>query len=354
MSTALDLLRPEIRALEGYRPAEYTGGLVRLNANENPWKPAWDTSEPGLNRYPEPRPDGVRRRLADYYGVGPDHVLVTRGSSEAIDVLVRAYCRAGQDDIVINPPTFGMYAVYARIQGAGVRSVPLGADFSLPVADILAGWTPSSRLAFVCSPNNPTGNRFPDADIDALCTGLAGRGVVAVDAAYVDFAGDDPTGALLAAHDNVFVLRTLSKALGLAGVRCGALLGPAEAVRALEPLVPPYALPAPSRDAVLRCLAPGEAGEFARRRDLLVAERDRLAAGLAGLPAVRKVWPSEANFLLVQAREPRAFLAAARRGGLLLRDFSHEAGLAGCIRISVGDPADNDQLLRSLAETVEA
>jgi histidinol-phosphate aminotransferase len=352
MNTMLDLLRPEVRQLRAYRSAEFAGGLVRLNANESPWRPPGDESRDGLNRYPEPRPEALTARLAEFYGVAPQELLVTRGSSEAIDLLIRAFCRAGQDSIVISPPTFGMYEVYAQVQGAAIQRVPLKpADgYALPVAAIAAAWAPGSKLAFVCSPNNPTGNRVPLATISALCAALRGRGLVVVDGAYSEFASEDPTAALLSGHDNVVVLRTLSKARGLAGVRCGVLLGPQPIVEMIGRILPPYCFPTGCRDMVLRCMSEEAGTEFARRRDLLLAERARLASELPRLTSIVRVWPSEANFLLVECRDAPALTAAARAGGVLVRDFSWDPLLPGAVRITVGTPTENDQLLKALRE----
>lgn len=346
-----ELLRPEILALKAYQPADYVGGYVRLNANESPWRPPGDDSRDGLNRYPDPRPAELTGRMAGHYGVQEPELLVTRGSSEAIDVLIRGFCQAGRDRIVICPPTFGMYEVYARIQGAGILRVPLDRDagFGVPVDRILAEWTAADRLVFVCSPNNPTGNLVPDAEVERLARGLAGRGVVVLDGAYLEFAGADPTRALLDEFENVVVLRTLSKALALAGVRCGALIARPALVELLGRLLPPYCFPTTSQEAVLRCLEPGAEEEMANRRALLIRERARLGTALAQLPLVARVWPSDANFLLVEARDASALVAAARDGGILVRDFSRDPLLPGCIRITVGSPADNDRLLAALA-----
>lgn len=349
MSAVVDLIRPEIRRLRPYRSAQFEAGMVRLNANETPWRPAGDTTADGLNRYPEPRPFTLATHLAAHYGVAPTQLLVTRGSSEAIDVLIRAFCRAGQDDIIICPPTFGMYEVYAQIQGAGIRAVPLlrnqGYALDMPALD--RALDDRARLVFICSPNNPTGNRFPDADIERLAKAARGRAVVVLDAAYAEFAEHDPTLALLKGHENVFVLRTLSKAMGLAGVRCGVLLGAAPAVELLSCVLPPYCFPMLSVDAVENCLRPGNHAVFASRIALLKAERARLASTLQGLPGIVRVWPSEANFLLVEARDAPTLVEAARQGGVLVRDFSWDDRLPGCIRITVGDAAQNDQLLRA-------
>ena len=175
------LFRPEIRDLHPYRAADYAEGLVRLNANETPWRSAGDASLAGLNQYPEVVPAALAARLAARYGVDHGRLLVTRGSTEGIEILVRALCRAGLDDVVVCPPTFGMYAHYAQLQGAGVVQVPLAtdADFSLDVDGILDAWNDRCKLLFLCSPNNPTGNQMPEAQLNELCASLSGRGLVA-------------------------------------------------------------------------------------------------------------------------------------------------------------------------------
>ena len=349
MTSIADLIRPEIRKLRPYRSAEFQAGLVRLNANETPWRPVGDTTAGGLNRYPEPRPFELTAQLAQQYGVQPGQLLVTRGSSEAIDLLIRGFCRAGQDDVLVCPPTFGMYEVYAQIQGAGVRTVPLLRDrgYALDLDGLMNAWNARTRLVFVCSPNNPTGNRFPDEDIDRLAAIARGRGVVALDAAYTEFADHDPTLGLLQRHDNLVVLRTLSKAMGLAGVRCGALIGPQRAVELLSCVLPPYCFPTLSVEAVERCLRAENRAEFAHRIATLKAERARLAAAFARIPAVTRVWPSEANFLLIETSDSHQLVESARAGGVLVRDFSWDPWLPGCVRITVGEPDQNDQLLRA-------
>jgi len=350
MSAIIDLVRPEIRNLRPYRSARFETGLVRLNANETPWRPPGDDSAGGLNHYPEPRPELLTRRLAAHYGVGPESLLVTRGSSEAIDVLIRCFCRAGRDEVVICPPTFGMYEVYAQVQGAAIRAVPLVAEhgFALDVEAIVDGWREGTRLVFVCSPNNPTGNRVPADRLSELAAGIAGRGLVVVDGAYTEFADEDPTTALLAESENIVVLRTLSKAAGLAAVRCGAALGHPVVIDHLNRILPPFSYPTPSQDAALACLDESFAAELRRRIGIVRTERERLAARLAARDDVRRVWRSETNFVLIEAADPKHFVAAAHQGGVLVRDFSWDNWLANAIRITVGTPEQNDQLLAAL------
>ncbi len=280
---------------------------MRLNANESPGARRGTAPGPASTGIPEPRPSRLTASLAAHYGVAPDQVLVTRGSSEAIDVLIRGFCRAGIDEVVICPPTFGMYEVYAQMQGAAIRRVPLLRErgYALDVAGILRDWSGHSRLVFVCSPNNPTGNSFPVAAIRELAASLRDRGAVVLDAAYAEFARSNPCGELLAEFDNVIVLRTLSKAMGLAGVRCGALHRPARGSRACWAVCcRPTRLPRSCAEAVQRCLEPAHAAEWQRRISLLKSERERLFAELARCPRIRRVWPSDANFLLVEAQRP--------------------------------------------------
>lgn len=353
MSIALELARPEIRNLRPYRAASYEDGLLRLNANEAPWRPLGDTSAGGLNHYPDVRPDALTQALARHYGLPAGQVLVTRGSSEAIDLLIRCFCRPNRDAIIICPPTFGMYAVYAQIQDADIIEVPLLADsgYALDLDGIAAVVSERTKLLFICSPNNPTGNRITTAQIEAACDALAGNGLVVVDAAYTEFADTDPTGALLEQRDDIVVLRTLSKALGLAGARCGAALAAPAIVDLLGCILPPYAYPTPCAEAALAGLA--DEAELGARIDSLRAERTRVAESLQTLPGITEVLPSEANFLLVRATDPAGCVAAAKRGGVLIRDFSWDPATPGCLRITIGNRAQNDQLLEALASETE-
>ncbi|MDP6436543.1 MAG: histidinol-phosphate transaminase [Gammaproteobacteria bacterium] len=350
MSSAIELARPEVRQLVPYSAASYADGLVRLNANETPW-PA-PVSNADLNRYPPEKPELLTRQLAEYYSMPPDGVLVTRGSSEAIDLLIRAFCAAGQDAIVTCPPTFGMYRVYADVQGARVNEIPLRADqgYALDADQITRNWPDDGKLLFICSPNNPTGNRFDTDELNLICNLLGGRALVVIDAAYTEFADEDPTLELLEANDNVVVLRTLSKAFGLAGARCGVLLGPADVVGMLSCIMPPYALSTPCIDAVLACLGPDAQAEVQTRVELLRGERTRLAAALEALSGIDTVYPSDANFLLVRAADAKRCCELAKNGGVLIRNFGWEPGLEGCLRITVGTKDENDRLLKSLAE----
>jgi histidinol-phosphate aminotransferase len=351
MSWLSEIARPEIRSLRAYEHAVWEPGHVRLHANELPWRAHGDASQAGLNRYPEPHPYELTAALAAFYGVAPQMLLAARGSDEAIDLLVRSYCSAGSDAVLTCPPTFGMYGVAARVQGARVIEAPLRreADWSLDANAVRAQCTGAVKLLFLCSPNNPTGNLLATAEILALAHELEGRALVVVDEAYVEFAARAPLTAQLASCPGLVLLRTLSKAHGLAGARCGCLLASAELVALLRKVIQPYAVTQLSIEAVLHSLEPVALGASLARIAAVKAERTRVAAALAQLPLVRRVWPSEANFLLVDFADAGLALARAHGAGLLIRDLRHVAGLADALRISIGTPEQNDRLLASLA-----
>ncbi|MEZ5513736.1 MAG: histidinol-phosphate transaminase [Steroidobacteraceae bacterium] len=350
MSDVLALARPEIVALRPYQHAAWDPQLERLHANELPWRPMPDQSIAGLNRYPEPQPAELIAALAELYQVRPEQVLVGRGSDEGIDLLTRAFCRAGVDSILVCPPTFGMYTVAARIQSAGVVEVPLRANlgYQLDVDALERSITPAVKLIYLCSPNNPTGNGLARAAVDQVLHAAAGRALVVLDEAYAEFSGDLGRAAELALNPHLVILRTLSKAHGLAGARVGTVLAQPAIVQLLRKIIPPYAMSQLTIEAALRALSPAALALTRSRVMALQAERTRMTHRLAECPAVDKVWPSDANFLLVEFAAPEQALAAIRAAGLIVRDFRSTPGLAAALRITIGSPEQNDKLLASL------
>ncbi len=344
------LARPEIVELSPYAHALWTPTLTRLHANEAPWRPAGDDGAWGLNRYPEPQPAALIERLAEVYGTSRERVLVTRGSDEAIDLLSRIFLRAGVDGILQCGPTFGMYQVAARIQGGSVAEVPLdaAAGWALDAQRLLAAWHAGIKLVYLCSPNNPTGNLLDPRAIDAVCRALDGRAMVVVDEAYVEWSRSPSLTSWLDRFQTLVILRTLSKAHALAGARVGALLAHAEVIELARRVIPPYALAQPTVDAALRALAPEELRASRARVEALLAEREHLRAGLAASPLVQRVWPSDANFLLIDCHDADLVLHRAAAGGLLVRDVRAHPALPRSIRVTVGTRAQNDALLVSL------
>ena len=350
----LALARPEIRSLAPYRHAPWDPAYERLHANENPWRNPADTSTAGLNRYPEPHPLALESRLAALYNVPPQCLIAGRGSDEAIDLLVRVFCAAGQDAILQCSPTFGRYSVAAGVQGAAVVDVPLRRDagYALDLPGIVAATRnpsgPRVKLVFICAPNNPTGNDVPLADLEYLLHELAGHAVVVVDEAYVEFSGRESLAARVDEFPHLVVLRTLSKAYGLAGVRCGVAIGHPDLVGLLRRAIPPYAIPEPCIEAILAALGPAGMSMADQTREQLLTMRPQMLAALAATPTVTRVWPSATNFIMVDSTDPAAIMAKAREVRLLLRDFSSGARTPGAVRISLGTPEQNARLLRAL------
>jgi histidinol-phosphate aminotransferase len=356
MNDVLALARPDIRTLQPYQHASWQPSLERMHANEMPWRATGDKSVAGLNRYPEPQPAELVERLAQLYEVAPENVLVGRGSDEGIDLLARAFCRCGQDSVMICPPTFGMYKVSARIQGAGVVEVPLLKErgFAVDVDAIVASWREDIKLIFLCTPNNPTGNLLERRSIEALCERLSGKALIVVDEAYVEFARTESIARALDRYTNLVVLRTLSKAYALAGARCGAVLAHADIVSLLANVITPYALPSHTIETVLKFTDPTHRAESVARIDSLLAERVRISEQLARLPLIRRVWPSDCNFLLVECADADRVLRAAVSVGLIIRDPRSQLGLGNCVRISVGTPEQNDRLIHGIAHAAGA
>lgn len=341
--------RADILALTPYSHAAWEPSLTRMHANELPWRVDGDASDAGLNRYPEPQPPPLVEGLARLYGVDATQLLVGRGSDEAIDLLMRVFCRAGIDNVIICPPTFGMFGVAARIQGAEVRSVPLCADdgFALNEKGLLAAVDANTKLVFACSPNNPTANAFPPAQLLRIAAAISPGALLVVDEAYIDFANVESLTARLTQIPNLAILKTLSKAHGLAGARVGALLAHPRIIALARKVIPPYAITELTVEAVAPLLQDEAIARTRMRIARLLAERSRLAVGLARSPLITRVWPSDANFLLVDCSDPDAVLARARAAGLIIRDMRQPA-LPKSLRISVGTPEQNDRLLESL------
>jgi histidinol-phosphate aminotransferase len=351
MSWLTELARPEIQTLKAYEHAVWEPGLVRLHANELPWRQSNDRSQAGLNRYPEPHPHELTAALARFYGVPPEWLLASRGSDEAIDLLVRSYCRAGEDAILISPPTFGMYGVAARVQGAEVLTAPLQREsgYDCDFAALRAQCTDQVKLVFLCSPNNPTGNRFDAQAIADLARELEGRALLVIDEAYVEFAEAPSLVSRLESLPGLVLLRTLSKAYALAGARCGALIAHPDIVALLRKVIQPYALTQLTIEAVFAALEPQAIADAHAHRATIKTERARMADALKSHKCVRRVWPSEANFLLVDFDDAGAALQRAHGVGVLVRDLRAALKPAQALRISIGSPEQNQQLLASLA-----
>jgi histidinol-phosphate aminotransferase len=343
------LARPEIRSLRFYAVRPTPDDALRLNANEAP-QAIGNGGAQGLNRYPAIRPTALTASLAGHYGVGADNVLVTRGSSEGIDLLVRAFCSAGQDSVLVTPPAFELYKVYASVQGARTIEVPLRADrdFALDTDALISACDEKTKLIFLCSPNNPVGTVMPREEILRVVQARAGKSVVVVDEAYVEYSGTESCASMVSGFDNVVVLRTLSKALALAGARCGALISSPAVVRLLDGVLAPYAVSAPVIDSVQHALSESELAKSQTLVAETITERERLRGELAACSAVEYVWPSKANFLLVRFRDLQAVERCLDKRRIAIRTYTEDPVLRDCARITVSSARDNERLLQAL------
>ena len=364
MNSPLRLAREDLRAFAGYRcaRAEPLAGEVWLNANEAAWPNAADPAG-AARRYPEPQPAALRAALAALYGVRPDQLLVGRGSDEGIDLLVRAFCAPGRDAVLTTPPVFGMYAVSARLQGAPLVEVPLVDDpddrrggFRADLEAVAAAAEARAvRLVFLCSPGNPAGGVLARDEVLALARRLARQALVVVDEAYVEFADAGSLAPDVALQRNLVVLRTLSKAHALAAARIGCVIADPDVVSLLGRCQAPYPVPAPCAALALAALAPGAIAATGERVALVRAERARVADALRGLPGVvRRVYPSQANFLLARFDDAGSAFARLLGEGVVVRDQRAAPQLDDALRITVGTPRDNDRMLSALARSQRA
>lgn len=334
-----ELVRPCIRTLEPYSTArdEYAGGAISawLDANESPF-------DNGLNRYPDPHQRQLKRQIAAMKGVRPEQVFLGNGSDEAIDLAYRIFCTPGRDNVVAIAPTYGMYRVAAGMNDIEMREVPLGKEYALPVEALLRAADDRTKLLWICSPNNPTGNAFPEAEIETLIRRF--EGMVILDEAYIDFA--DGRGFLprLGEFPNLIILQTVSKAWGMAGLRLGMAFAAKPVAELFGRVKYPYNINILTQQAATRQLAAGTGD----RVELLRRERERMAAALSEAACIERVYPSQANFLLVRTSDPDRLYEALLRVGVIVRNRSRVAGCEGCLRISIGTPDENDLLLKTV------
>lgn len=336
------LVRPNILRLTPYSSArsEFKGRAdIFLDANENPY----DT---GYNRYPDPLQWKLKEKIGALKGIAPECIFLGNGSDEAIDLLIRIFCEPGAGHIITLPPTYGMYKVSADIANVAVKEVLLDKNFQPDVDAILAAADSRSKLLFLCSPNNPTANSFALEKIKQL----AGRfpGMVVVDEAYIDFSSQPSCIGLLAEYPNLVVMQTFSKAWGLAGIRLGMAFASEEVIALFNKVKPPYNINQLTQEAALKALEnQQQQKEWVRQ---ILGQRVLLTQYLSGLDYVLRIYPSDANFLLVKVENPGAVYDFLVQRGIIVRDRSRVALCEGCLRITIGTPEENEQLFRALLD----
>jgi histidinol-phosphate aminotransferase len=338
------LLRPHLANLQPYTSArdEYSGKEgVFLDANENPYGSITTADH---NRYPDPYQTALKEEIAQIKGCRSSQIFLGNGSDEAIDLLYRALCRPGKDNVLLLPPTYGMYGVSAAINDVEIRNIALTPSFQLQPDKILAAADAQSKILFICSPNNPSGNKVKRADIYFLLENF--DGIVVVDEAYIDFSDEPSLIVDLDRYPNLLVMQTFSKAWGLASLRLGMAFASEELIQVLNKIKPPYNISGLTQDTVLDALKHKEkVGAFVQQ---ILEERSNLRTALEKRPYVLRVHPSEANFLLVEVQDASTVYAALIQEKVIVRNRSSVLHCAGCLRITVGTNAENTSLLAAL------
>ncbi|MFA9500890.1 histidinol-phosphate transaminase [Mannheimia sp. E30BD] len=344
------LSRKNIQSLTPYQSARRLGGSgdVWLNANEYATSPDFDLTEGTFNRYPEPQPQAVIEGYAHYAGVSPKNVLVSRGGDESIELIIRAFCEPN-DAILYCPPTYGMYAVSTDTCGIKTKTVPLTADFQLDLAEIKNNLE-GVKVVFVCSPNNPTGNLIKRSDLLELLQITKDKVIVVVDEAYIEFCPEATFANELSNYPHLAIIRTLSKAFALAGLRCGFTLANAELIGVLQKVIAPYPLPVPVSDIATQALSPQGIQQMQERVAEVITLRADLQKNLENLPLVEKVFDSEANYLLFKCQDGQKVFKALWEQGIILRDQHKALGLQNCIRITIGTKEENQRVIEAISK----
>jgi len=341
-----NIIRRNIKNLVPYSSArdEFKGDAsVYLDANENAFG---SPLEQQYNRYPDPLQYKVKKRLSDIKGVPPRNIFLGNGSDEAIDILFRSFCNPGIDNVILVPPTYGMYEVSANINDIEARKVMLTEEYQLNLEGIAEAIDKNTKLIFICSPNNPTGNSINRDDIETLLANF--NGLVVIDEAYINFSRQKTFIQELTEYANLVVLQTLSKAWGLAGLRIGMAFASEEIIEVMNKVKPPYNINEASQELALKALDNVEQVNGWIKETL--AQRDKLVLNLKHFDFVLDIYPSDANFILVKMTDPKAIYSFLVDKGIIVRDRSKVDLCEGCLRITVGTPAENDILLETLQQ----
>ncbi len=344
------IVRPNIKNLVPYSSArdEFSGDAkVFLDANENS---LGSPLTKWYNRYPDPHQRLIKEKLATIKGVAPEHIFLGNGSDECIDLLYRSFCEPGKDNVIICPPTYGMYEVSANINDVAVKKAMLLPDFQLDLVHIETLVDARTKLIWLCSPNNPTGNSLRRHDIEMILNNFSG--IVVIDEAYVNFAKQKSFIQELADYPNLVVLQTFSKAWGLAGLRLGMAFASSAVIDILNKVKPPYNINQATQELALKAL--DEVGQVNDMISLLVDMREALAGVFRSMPTVEQVYTSDANFFLVRIKDARAVYQFLLEKGIVVRDRSQVKLCEDCLRITVGTEKENTLLVDAMQEWYEA
>ncbi|MBL4856552.1 MAG: histidinol-phosphate transaminase [Idiomarinaceae bacterium] len=354
MSIVEQLQRQHLKQLTPYASARrsMSGGNIWLNANESPYSNSYTVDDSKLNRYPEFQSKPLNQAYAEYAGINASKVLSSRGSDEGIELLIRAFCEPAQDKVLICPPTYGMYAISAKTFAVGVTEVPLlnsveVNNWQLDTESVIEA-AAECKVIFLCSPSNPLGNALNTDDIEQVLQ-HSPRSIVVVDEAYIEFSSGDSVVSWLERYPNLVVLRTLSKAFALAGIRCGFLLANDDIIELLQKVLAPYPLPDPTVQIAVQALQTSSLERLQQQVATLLAERDRVQTALEQTP-LTLVSESDTNFLLYQCEDAAGLVKSLTDNDLLIRNQSAQRGLENVVRITIGSAAENDELIQQLKD----
>ena len=339
-----NLVRENIKRLTPYSSArkEFTGAAqIFLDANENSFGSPLSVN---YNRYPDPLQITIKEKIAEINNVKPSEIFVGNGSDEAIDLLFRIFCEPRRDNILICPPTYGMYEVSAEINDIKIKRINLTKDFQLDFAAIENAFDENTKLLFICSPNNPTGNSFAKSDISNLAKNFGG--IIVVDEAYIHFSGEDSMIAEINNLPNLVILQTFSKAWGLAGLRVGLAFANEEIVKLFNKVKPPYNISQIAQDAILKAFE--NKTQVKEMIAEIISEREKLIENLSNLEIVTKNFPTDANFVLVKTIDAEKIYRFLIDEKIVVRNRNNVELCEGCLRITVGTPFENDTLIKSL------
>ncbi|MBP7389858.1 MAG: histidinol-phosphate transaminase [Chitinophagales bacterium] len=342
------LVRTNIQQLKPYSSArdEFKGeASVYLDANENSFgSPVTLPDGEGLNRYPDPLQQKLKEKISSIKGVPPQNIFLGNGSDEAIDLLFRIFCEPGKDAVIICPPTYGMYEVSANINNVSVINISLLPSFDLDVEKLLETFSPSAKLLFICSPNNPTANSFHADDVELLIHKFPG--IVVIDEAYINYSKQKSAIRWLTEYDNLVVLQTFSKAWGMAALRLGMAFASETIIDYFNKVKPPYNVNEATQQLALAALDNMMwVNEHIRKT---VALREELIRQLQLVSFVEKIYPSDANFILAKMKDPSAVYTHLAAHGIIVRNRSKVQLCEGCLRITVGTAAENEALITTL------
>jgi len=359
VAAVLDLVRPNIWELEPYRCArdDYSEGIL-LDANENSFGSALPPEDRvlELERYPDPYQQPLKEKIAVFRNVRPEQIFVGVGSDEAIDLIMRVFCEPGRDQILVTPPTYGMYKVSAKTNDVGIVAVPLTPEFAVRVPEVLqaVAVSPRVKVIFLCSPGNPTAKLVPLEVVEQVLQGASGCMVV-VDEAYVDFANANAVSAcqLVEKYPNCLVLQTLSKAFGLAGIRCGMAIGHPAVIQVLNNVKAPYNVSQLTSHMAHKVFTAENLAVLQQNVSDILKEKTRVVEALQGLPAVKKIHPSDTNFILFEVPRAQEIYRDMAEAGVVARFRGHELHCKDCIRLTIGQAHENDTFLDLFKKTTE-